>query len=150
MSLDGNPRDIRLSLHSETESSTAALSVQVMQCTDSPDGRWKSLRKARGIYITSKLLREKRYVIMPSSVPGIDELDVFGRDILLMSTGSLSGKMTRLLDGFLSCYCNRRGASGLVSTWFSLKRAHLTIAATTVQLDLKDRKLEQLRCVRLP
>ncbi|KAE9374660.1 hypothetical protein N431DRAFT_372459 [Stipitochalara longipes BDJ] len=114
-SLDGIPQDVRLSLQVEIESyrSTAELNVRVMRCTNSPKGRWKSLKKARGIYITSNSLKEKRYVIMPSSLPGTDDLDTFGRDILLMSAGSLSGNMTRLLDGFLSCYCNGGGPSRL-------------------------------------
>jgi hypothetical protein len=61
-------------------------------------------------------LEEKRYIILPSSLPGVEDLDAFGRDILLMSPGSLSGKMTRLLDDFLSCYCGREEISSLVSS----------------------------------
>jgi hypothetical protein len=121
-SLDGEPQDVRLSLDSETEShQSIALCVQVMRCTVSPKCRWKSLRKARGIYITSNLLKEKRYVIIPSSLPGVEDLDTFGRDILLMSAGSLSGKMTRLLDDFLSCYCHHGGPSRLVSSLIHFK-----------------------------
>lgn len=111
-SLDGKPQDIRLSLASETEGHRSiALCVQVMRCAVSPKCRWKSLKKTHGIYITSNKLEEKRYVIMPNSLPGVEDLDAFGRGILLMSPGSLSGKMTRLLDDFLSCYSSQGGFS---------------------------------------
>jgi hypothetical protein len=117
-SLVGHPQDVTLSLNAETtsERSTAELHLQVMQCTVSPTGRWKSLKKVRGIYITSVKMDEKRYVVMPSSLPDIDNFDTFGRDILLMSAGSLSGRLTRLLDDFLFCYCNDGRPSRLVCT----------------------------------
>jgi hypothetical protein len=116
-SLDGKPQNVKLSLDSETESHRSiALSVQVMRSAVSSKCRWKSLKKIHGIYITSNLLEEKRYIILPSSLPGVEDLDAFGRDILLMSPGSLSGKMTRLLDDFLSCYCGRGEIPSLVSS----------------------------------
>jgi hypothetical protein len=69
---------------------------------------------------------EKRYVIIPSSLPDIDDFDTFGRDILLMSTGSLSGRMTRLLDDFLFCYSNGERASRLVRSLTALQTVQLT------------------------
>jgi len=124
-SLVGHPQAVTLSLNSEATSdrSTVELHLQVMQCTVSPKGCWKSLKKVRGIYITSVKMDEKRYVIIPSSLPDIDGFDTFGRDILLMSTGSLSGRMTRLLDDFLFCYSNREGASRLVRSSTALQTA---------------------------
>jgi hypothetical protein len=87
-----------------------------MRCSVSPEGRWKSLKKVRGIYVTSSVLGAERSVIVPSSLPGIEKFDNFGRDILLMSAGSLSGRMTRLLDDFLFRYSSRAKPSRLVST----------------------------------
>jgi hypothetical protein len=90
--------------------------LQVKQCSILPQCRWKSLKKVRGIYVTSEILEDEHYVIVPSTLPGIAEFDDFGRNILSMSAGSLSGSMTRLLDDFLFCYSNRASPSRLVRT----------------------------------
>ncbi|KAN0103208.1 hypothetical protein V8E51_011521 [Hyaloscypha variabilis] len=140
-SLDGIPQKVRLSLHADIEShqSKAELNIEVMRCTISPKGRWKSLKKARGIYITSNFLKEKRYIIMPSSLPGTDDLDTFGRDILLMSASSLSGKMTGLLDGFLSRYCSYGNPTRLRHlSNLTLRIASLNNFAAYGFLNLKD------------
>ncbi|KAF4633420.1 hypothetical protein G7Y89_g4699 [Cudoniella acicularis] len=49
-----------------------------------------------------------RYVIVPSSLPDIDEFDRFGRKILLASDGGHSGNITLLLDKFLTTYSYHR------------------------------------------
>jgi hypothetical protein len=76
-----------------------------MRCSFSPRCRWKRLREIHEIYITCEVVENDRFVIIPSSLPTVDELDDFGRKALSMSEGSHSGKMTSLLDDFLLLYC---------------------------------------------
>jgi hypothetical protein len=76
-----------------------------MRCSVSPRCRWKRLREIHEIYITCEVVENDRYVIIPSSLPTVDELDDFGRKALSMSEGSHSGMMTSLLDDFLLLYC---------------------------------------------
>lgn len=68
-----------------------------------------------GVYITHKSLRDKTYLVVPDSLPTVDELDFFGREILLSSPESHSGKITHILDKFLYIYCKQYFGSHLVS-----------------------------------
>lgn len=95
--------------------SLASLDIQVMQCSSSSLCRWKKLTKDSGIYITSDIFEGQRYVIVPSSLPSIDEFDRFGRKILLASNGGHSGSITLFLDRFLMTYCSRKHNTKVVS-----------------------------------
>lgn len=52
--------------------------------------------------------------MVPDSLPTVDELDFFGREILLSSFESHSGKITHILDKFLYIYCKQYYGSHLV------------------------------------
>ena len=93
----------------------AKLELQVMRCQSSANCRWKCLQENHGIFITSHFVEDKRYVIVPSSVPSIDRLDLFGREILSISGESHSGNITPLLDHFLLNHCRPNRSSRLVS-----------------------------------
>ncbi|APA07508.1 hypothetical protein sscle_03g022780 [Sclerotinia sclerotiorum 1980 UF-70] len=60
-----------------------------------------------------KSLRDKTYLVVPDSLPTVDELDFFGREILLSSPESHSGKITHILDKFLYIYCKQYFGSHL-------------------------------------
>ena len=95
------------------------LQLEVMQCQASTTWatcRWKCLEKKSGIYITNHFIEGQRYVIVPSSVPSIDRLDLFGRKILSFSDDAHSGNITPLLDHFLLHYCRPYRPSRLVSS----------------------------------
>ncbi|KAI9643775.1 hypothetical protein NHQ30_007124 [Ciborinia camelliae] len=66
-----------------------------------------------GLYITHKSLRDKTYLVVPDTLPTVDELDFFGREILLSSPESHSGKITHILDKFLYIYCKQYFGSHL-------------------------------------
>ncbi|KUJ20146.1 uncharacterized protein LY89DRAFT_731375 [Mollisia scopiformis] len=120
-SLTGQPRPIQFSVERYDDHDSvpfrnndhhirtlASLDIKVMQCSAPSLCRWKRLTKVRGIYITSDIFDGQRYVIVPSSLPSIDEFDRFGRKILLASDGGHSGNLTLLLDQFLTAYCARQ------------------------------------------
>jgi hypothetical protein len=113
-SLIGTPRQVVLWVVGQGPS-VARLQLEVMQSQSSPTCRWKCLRKVESIYITSHSVEDQRYVIVPSSLPSIDRLDLFGRKILSFSNGSHSGNITPLLDAFLLHYCRPKRPSRLVS-----------------------------------
>jgi hypothetical protein len=71
-----------------------------------------------GIYVTRDVIQDQRYVIVPKSLPSIDEYDNFGRQILATSNGSHSGSLTQQLDEFLIGYCKHSQPSRLVSYFF--------------------------------
>ncbi|QSZ32986.1 hypothetical protein DSL72_002570 [Monilinia vaccinii-corymbosi] len=58
-------------------------------------------------------VRDKTYLVVPDSLPTVDELDFFGREILLSSPESHSGKITHILDKFLYIYCKQYFGSHL-------------------------------------
>lgn len=102
-SLTGRPEPVQFSVESYEEHDSvpfrnndhhirtlASLDIQVMQCSSSSLCRWKKVSKVSGIYITSDIFEGQRYVIVPSSLPTIDEFDIFGRKILLASDGGVS------------------------------------------------------------
>lgn len=93
----------------------ACLDLQVMRCSSSPLCRWKRLERSCGILVTSDITDDERYVIVPTSLPSIDEFDNFGRKILLMQCSSHSGPITWHLDHFLSLYCSRSHPWSMVS-----------------------------------
>ncbi|RAL61332.1 hypothetical protein DID88_009468 [Monilinia fructigena] len=90
-----------------------SLPCKVMVCRSADLCRWRSLTKINGVYITHKALRDKTYLVVPDSLPTIDELDFFGREILLSSPESHSGKITHILDKFLYIYCKQYFGSSL-------------------------------------
>ncbi|KAH7321681.1 hypothetical protein BKA65DRAFT_86473 [Rhexocercosporidium sp. MPI-PUGE-AT-0058] len=108
LSLTGLPISIQLCVTSEFGRGfgTAQLNLQVMRCTSSPFCRWKRLEMSKGIYVTSETTDDERYVIVPTSLPSIDEFDTFGREVLLMQGRSHSGAITWHLDRFLALYCS--------------------------------------------
>ncbi|KAG4439274.1 hypothetical protein IFR05_005259 [Cadophora sp. M221] len=114
-SLMGPPIPIQLCVTSEFGRAfvTTQLNFQVMRCSSSPIGRWKRLEMSNGIYITLHTTDNERYVIVPSSLPTMDEFDTFGREVLLMQDRSHSGAITWHLDRFLVLYCRRPGLSRL-------------------------------------
>ena len=112
-SMTGTPRQVMLWVGHGP--GAARLQVEVMQSQSSPTCRWKCLRKVESIYITSHFIKDQRYVIVPSSLPSIDRLDLFGRKILSFSNGNHSGNITPLLDAFLLHYCRPTRPSRLVS-----------------------------------
>ncbi|KAF8859636.1 hypothetical protein BDZ45DRAFT_782306 [Acephala macrosclerotiorum] len=125
-SLTGRPMPVQFSVESYDDHDSvpfrnndhhirtlASLDIQVMQCSSSALCRWKKLTKVSGIYITSDIFDGQRYVIIPSSLPSIDEFDKFGRKILLASDGGHSGTITLLLDQFLGIYCSRNNNTDL-------------------------------------
>ncbi|KAF4636466.1 hypothetical protein G7Y89_g1611 [Cudoniella acicularis] len=91
----------------------AALPLNVMRCNASPVCRWKGLGKINGIFLTCDSVYDERYVVDPSTLPSVDEIDRFGRNILSISRGSHSGEITRLLDDFLLSYCSLGSSSPL-------------------------------------
>jgi len=113
----GSPVRVLLSVicSSQDGERVAELPVEVRGCSVSPKGRWKSLGKAKGIYFTCDSVYDQRYVVVPSSLPSLEEVDQFGRRILSLSSGSLSGEITRRLDDFLLLYCGQGHPSPLVS-----------------------------------
>ncbi|TEY78279.1 hypothetical protein BOTCAL_0050g00100 [Botryotinia calthae] len=90
-----------------------SLPCKVMVCRSEDFCRWRSLTKMNGVYITHKSLRDKTYLVVPDSLPTVDELDFFGREILLSSPESHSGKVTHILDKFLYIYCKQYFGSHL-------------------------------------
>ncbi|CAD6440433.1 87d2cc91-de03-4112-b5b2-7ffb966f8815 [Sclerotinia trifoliorum] len=90
-----------------------SLPCKVMVCRSVDLCRWRSLTKMNGVYITHKSLRDKTYLVVPDSLPTVDELDFFGREILLSSPESHSGKITHILDKFLYIYCKQYFGSHL-------------------------------------
>ena len=126
-SLIGLPEPVVLSVGQEPNA--PKLQVQVMQCQSSASCRWKRLQKVNGIFITSHFVEDKRYAIVPSSVPTIDRLDLFGRKILSFSDESHSGSITPLLDRFLLNYCRPNRPSRLVSTSYLVNESQLMIPA---------------------
>ncbi|KAG4031954.1 hypothetical protein MFRU_008g03040 [Monilinia fructicola] len=90
-----------------------SLPCKVMVCRSADLCRWRSLTKVNGVYITHKTLRDKTYLVVPESLPTIDELDFFGREILLSSPESHSGKITHILDKFIYIYCKQYFGSPL-------------------------------------
>lgn len=117
-SLTGNSVQVILSVICSNEDGerVAELPLEVRGCSASPKGLWKSLGKAKGIYLTCDSVYDHRYVIVPSSLPSLDEVDQFGRKILSLSSGSHSGEITRRLDDFLLLYCGQGPSSLLVSS----------------------------------
>lgn len=102
-SLTGQPKPVQFSVESYEEHDSvpfrnndhhirtlASLDIQVMQCSSSSLCRWKKVTKVSGIYMTSDIFEGQRYVIVPSSLPSIDEFDRFGRKVLLASDGGVS------------------------------------------------------------
>ena len=73
------------------------------------------MTKINGIYVTKDVIQAQRFVIVPKSLPSMDEYDQFGRQILAMSNGSHSGRLTQHLDEFLLAYCQYSAPSRLVS-----------------------------------
>src|SRR6266536_1644698 len=116
-SLTGNPQRILLSV--PYGKNVAELHLEVMRSSISPYCRWKRLGQVEGVYMTCSEVEDERYVVVPSSLPSIDELDNFGRKVLSNSDGNHSGGITRRLDDFLLHYCNQALPSRLVSNTIS-------------------------------
>jgi hypothetical protein len=116
--LTGTPKRVLIGVGrmNENEQNTVTLQLEVMQCESLTSCRWKSLQKVNGIYITRDLVYDERYVIAPSSFLSIDQLDAFGRKVLVFSDGGHSGNMTPMLDTFLLHYCSQEHPSRLVSS----------------------------------
>lgn len=117
-SLAGEPISVDLTVENSRLRYKFQLRLQVMKCTSSPSCRWKRLTKVNGIYVTRDVIQDQRYVILPKSLPSIDEYDNFGRQILATSNGSHSGSLTQQLDEFLIGYCKHSQPSRLVRRSF--------------------------------
>jgi hypothetical protein len=116
-SLTGDPQRILLSV--PYGKSVVQLHLEVMRSSISPYCRWKRLGQVEGVYMTCSEVEDERYVVVPSSLPSVDELDNFGRKVLSNSDGNHSGMITRRLDNFLLHYCNQTLSSRLVSNTLS-------------------------------
>ncbi|KAK0099951.1 hypothetical protein ONS95_013227 [Cadophora gregata] len=116
-SLTGLPIHVQLCVKSELGigGDIAQLDLEVMRCSSSPYCRWKRLERSSGILVTSDTTYDERYVIVPASIPSVDDFDNFGRQILLMQFSSHSGAITWYLDRFLSVYCSRPQPSSMRS-----------------------------------
>ncbi|PVH78610.1 hypothetical protein DL98DRAFT_655998 [Cadophora sp. DSE1049] len=116
-SLTGLPIHVELCVKSDLGigGDMARLDLEVMRCSSSPICRWKRLERSRGILVTSDTTYDERYVIIPTSLPSVDDFDTFGRKILLMQCSSHSGAITWYLDQFLSLYCSRPHPSSMRS-----------------------------------
>ena len=114
-SLTGEPKSVALTVDNPRLGYRFKLRLQVMTCASSPSCRWKRLTKVNGIYVTCDTIEDQRYVIVPTSLPSIDDYDKFGRQILASSNGSHSGRLTQRLDEFLIGYCQNTRDSRLVS-----------------------------------
>lgn len=116
--LSGYSTTIKLSVCSADDNrlNPTQLNLQVMRSELSSICRWKRLERVDDIYITADIIQAECYLIVPRSLPTIDEFDTFGRTILLMQDAkSHSGPITRLLDLFLSAYCSRGNHTRLVN-----------------------------------
>ena len=114
----GTPKQILLRVAAQNEQDLAVIQLEVMQCHSSPRCRWKRLQKINGIYITYDCIYDERYVVLPSSLPSIDQFDMFGRKILSFSSATHCGRLTPLLDAFLLLYCRQNRPSRIVSSHF--------------------------------
>lgn len=112
--LSGIARSVNLTVENRRRGYTFQLRLQVKTCASSPSCRWKRLTKKNGIYVTDEVIEAQRYVIVPESLPSIDDYDTFGRKILATSNGSHSGSLTQHLDEFLLAYCKTNSQSKLV------------------------------------
>lgn len=122
-SLTGEPKAVALTVDNPRLGYRFQLRLQVMTCASSPSCRWKRLTKVKGIYITSDSIEDQRYVIVPRSLPSINDYDKFGRQILASSNGSHSGSLTQRLDEFLLGFCKHSRDSRLVSLSQSQEKA---------------------------
>jgi hypothetical protein len=114
-SLSGNILEITLSVSSFTEGGRgpALLPLKIRHCNVDPICRWKGLSKVKGIHITKDSIYAQRYAIVPGSVSGA-AVEKFAQQILPLS-GSHSGRITGLLDDFLTMYSSAKQPTPLVS-----------------------------------
>jgi hypothetical protein len=113
-SLSGDVLDISLSVLSfNGGKGEAFLPLKIQQCNIDPICRWKGLFKVKGIHLTKDSIYDKRYAIVPGSVTST-AVENFAKQILPLS-GTHSGKITPLLDDFLSIYSNGKQQTPLVS-----------------------------------
>jgi hypothetical protein len=88
------------------------LPLKIQQCNVDPICRWKGLSKVKGINLTKDSIYDKRYAVVPGSVSSA-AVENFAQQILPLS-GTHSGKITHLLDDFLSIYSSGKQQTALV------------------------------------